>query len=141
MAKKKITNSLKLIIPAGKANPAPPIGPILGQNGIPMQPFCQEFNEKTADMGNVDVPVDVDVFEDRSFAMQIHQPTVASMIKDKFKVKKGSGTPNKTKVKEVKREDLKDIAERKMPDLNTSNIESAINVVAGVAKSMGIEVR
>lgn len=137
---KKIVKTLKLVIPAGKATPAPPLGPMLGQNGIPINEFTQEFNEKTREMGNVDVPCIVEVADDRSFKITIKQPTVASMIKAKFGIAKGSGTPNKVVIKKIKREDLREIAEKKLPDLNTKNIESAINIVAGVAKSMGIEV-
>ncbi len=137
---KEITNKIKLVIPAGKANPAPPVGPILGQNGIPINEFVQEFNGKTAEMGNVEVPVEVTVFKDRSFKLKIFQPTVASMLKNKLKFQKGSGTPNKDKVGKVKKSDLVDIAEKKLPDLNTKDIKSATNVVAGVAKSLGIEV-
>lgn len=137
---KEVINKLKLVIPAGKANPAPPIGPILGQNGIPIQPFCQEFNEKTAQMGNVEVPVVVTVFKDRSYKMTIFKPTVVSLLKNKLKFSKGSGTPNKVKVGKIKKSELVEIAEEKMPDLNTRNLDSAINTVAGVAKSLGIEV-
>lgn len=137
---KEIIKNLKLVIPAGKATPAPPLGPMLGQNGIPINEFTTEFNEKTREMGNVDVPCVVTVFNDRSFKINIKQPTVASMIKAKFGISKGSGTPNKLIIKKIQREDLREIAEKKIPDLNTKNIESAINIVAGVAKSMGIDV-
>ncbi len=137
---KEIANKFSLVIAAGKANPAPPIGPILGQNGINIQEFCNEFNKKTAEMGNDELPVVVTVFKDRSFVMTIKQPTVTSMLKRKLGLQKGSGTPNKDKVGKVKRKDLVDIAERKMPDLNTKKIDSAVKIVEGVAKSMGIEV-
>lgn len=137
---KEISSIFKMEIPAGKANPAPPIGPILGQNGINIQEFCNEFNNKTKDMMGDVLPLVVTVYKDRSFKMQIKQPTVSGLIKKKFNIQKGSGTPNKDKIKKVKREDLREIAERKLPDLNTKNIESAINIVAGVAKSMGIDV-
>lgn len=138
---KEVIGQTKLVIPAGKATPAPPLGPILGQNGIPIPEFCNEFNGKTQQMGNVDVPVVVTIFKDRSFKMQIKQPTVSSMLKSKFGIKAGSGTPNKVKIKVVKREDLREIAEKKLPDLNTNDVESAINIVAGVANSMGIDVK
>lgn len=141
MATKKAIKTVKLEIQAGKATPAPPLGPILGQNSIPIQPFCQEFNDKTRDLGNNVIPVIVHVFEDRSFRLELKQPTIISLLKNKFKIPKGSGEPNKVKVKSVKREDLRDIAEKKLPDLNTKNIESAISIVAGVAASMGIEVQ
>ncbi len=138
---KEIVGMTKLVIPAGKATPAPPLGPILGQNGIPIPEFCKEFNDKTQQMGNVDVPVVVTIFKDRSFKMRVKEPTISSMIKSKFNIKKGSGTPNKIKIKTVKREDLREIAEKKINDLNTKDIESAINIVEGVANSMGIEVK
>lgn len=137
---KEIVSVIKLEIPAGKANPAPPIGPILGQNGIPIGPFVQEFNAKTASMGNDVIPIIVTVFKDRSYKIAYKQPTVAGMIKAKLKLGKGSATPNKTKVAKVKKADLKEIAERKMPDLNTKKPASALNIVAGVAKSLGVDV-
>ncbi len=141
MAKaKEVVAKLKLVIPAGKATPAPPIGPILGQNGIPIQEFCTEFNNKTREIGNFEIPVAVDVYKDRTFKMRIFQPTVASMLKQKFNIQKGSGTPNKEKVKKIKFNDLKEIAERKLQDLNTKDVAAAMKIVAGTAKSMGIEV-
>lgn len=140
MAKKEIINVLKLEIPAGKATPAPPIGPILGQNGIPIGDFVNEFNGKTQGMGNISVPVVVTVFKDRTFRMRIKQPTVVSMIKAKLNIQKGSATPNKEKIAKIKKKDLRDIAEKKLEDFNTKNVDSALNIVAGTAKSMGIEV-
>ncbi len=137
---KEVASKLKLVIPAGKANPAPPIGPILGQNGIDIQSFCNEFNDKTKDMMGDELPVEVIVYKDRSFKMMIKQPTVTSMLKKKYGVNKGSGTPNTVKIKTVRKNDLREIAERKLPDFNTKNIDSALNIVAGVAKSMGMEV-
>ena len=142
MAKtKEIIGNTKLVIPAGKASPAPPLGPILGQNGIPIPEFCKEFNDKTQGMGNVEVPVIVDIFKDRSFKMRIKQPTVTSMIKSKFNIEKGSGTPNKIKIKTVNRKELREIAEKKLSDLNTKDIDAALKIVEGVAASMGIEVK
>ncbi|MCA9387347.1 50S ribosomal protein L11 [Candidatus Dojkabacteria bacterium] len=138
--KKEVIGKVKLVIQAGKASPAPPLGPILGQNGIPIPDFCNEFNGKTQQMGNVEVPVNVTIFKDRSFRMEIKQPTVTSLLKSKLGIQKGSATPNKVIVKKVKKADLKEIAEKKLPDFNTNNVDSAINIVAGVAKSMGIEV-
>lgn len=138
--KKEVTNKFKLEIPAGKATPAPPLGPILGQNGINIQDFTTQFNEKTKDkMGDV-LPVIVTVYKDRTFSMVIKEPTVASLIMKQFNIKKGSGTPNKEKLRKIKIDELKDIAERKIPDLNTKKIDSALKVVAGTAKSMGIDV-
>jgi large subunit ribosomal protein L11 len=137
---KEITNTFKVQIMAGKANPAPPLGPVLGQNGINIQEFCSQFNAKTAGEGPVEIPVIVTVFKDRTFKMEYKQPTVAGMLKAKYKLDKGSGTPNKDKVKTVKKSELREIAEKKLPDFNTKNVESALNTVVGVAKSLGIEV-
>ncbi|MEP7103531.1 MAG: 50S ribosomal protein L11 [Candidatus Dojkabacteria bacterium] len=137
---KEITNIVKLEIQAGKATPAPPIGPILGQAGLPIPQVCQEFNAKTAGMGDVVVPFSITVYKDRSYKMTLKQPTVASMVKAKIKIQKGSGTPNKDKVGKIRKGDLKEIAEKKLPDFNTKKLPSAINIVAGVAKSLGVEV-
>lgn len=137
---KEIINTVNLVLPAGKANPAPPVGPILGQNGIPINEFVQEFNAKTAPMGDFEIPVIITVFKDRTFKLRFKEPTVVGMIKRQLKIEKGSATPNKDKVGKVKKKDLMPIAERKMPDFNTKNPESALEIVAGVAKSMGIEV-
>lgn len=137
---KEIVSIVNLVIPAGKANPAPPIGPILGQNGIPIQEFVKEFNDKTGSMGNFEIPVIITVFKDRTFKLRFKQPTVVGMIKNQLKIQKGSGTPNKDKVGKIKKSELMPIAERKMPDLNTKDPKSALEIVAGVAKSMGVEV-
>lgn len=137
---KEIKSTFKLLIPAGKANPAPPLGPVLGQNGIDIQGFCGEFNDKTKDMGNDVLPVIVTVYDDRSFRMVIKQPTVTSMLLKKVNLQKGSANPTKEKVAKLKRGDLKEIAERKLPDLNTKNLVSAIKTVEGTAKSLGIEI-
>lgn len=137
---KEIANKFKMVIPAGKATPAPPYGPILGQNGINIQEFCTQFNAKTNGMGNVDIPVMVSVFKDRTFKMEVKQPTTSSLIKSKINIDKGSGTPNKNKVGKIKIQDLKEIAERKMEDLNTKSIDSAVKIIEGVAKSMGVEI-
>lgn len=137
---KELAKVLKLEIPAGQATPAPPLGPILGQNGINIGEFTKEFNDKTKEsMGDV-LPVVVEVFKDRTYKMRILKPTMTSMIKKKFNIKLGSATPNKEKIKQIKREDLRDIAERKLPDLNTKDIEAAISIAAGTAASLGIEV-
>lgn len=137
---KEVVNVIKLQIKAGKANPAPPIGPILGQAGIPIQPFCQEFNAKTAQMGDDEIPIIVTVYKDRTYKMVLKQPTVAGMLKKKVKMQKGSATPNKAKIAKVKRAELKEIAEKKMVDLNTKKLSSAIKIVEGTAKSLGIDV-
>lgn len=137
---KEVVSVIKLEIQAGKANPAPPIGAILGQNGVPIQEFCTQFNNKTNNMGDDMIPVIVTVFKDRTFKMQFKQPTVVGMIKKKLRLQKGSGTPNKDKIGKIKKSELKEIAEKKLPDLNTKKLDSAINTVAGVARSLGIEV-
>ncbi|MEO6729368.1 MAG: 50S ribosomal protein L11 [Candidatus Dojkabacteria bacterium] len=137
---KEITNIIKLEIQAGKANPAPPIGPILGQAGLPIPVVCKEFNDKTSGMGEDKIPVIITIFKDRTYKMVLKQPTVAGMVMKKMKVQKGSGTPNKDKIGKVKKADLKEIAEKKMVDFNTKKLASAINIVAGVAKSLGVEV-
>ena len=137
---KEITNIVNLVLPAGKANPAPPVGPILGQAGVPIQEFVKEFNDKTASMGDFEIPVVITVFKDRTFKLRFKEPTVFGMLKKQLKVQKGSATPNKDKIGKVKKSELMEIAMRKMPDLNTKNPKSALEIVAGVAKSMGIEV-
>lgn len=138
---KEVSNVIKLQIVAGKATPAPPLGPVLGQSGINIQEFCTEFNNKTREMGSDDLPVVVTVYKDRTFRMVIKQPTVAGMLKKKAGIEKGSANPNLTKVGKVSSADVKEIAERKLPDLNTKNINSAIKIVEGVAKSLGIDVK
>lgn len=137
---KEVTKRFKLIIPAGTATPAPPLGPILGQNGINIGEFTKEFNEKTNEQRGLDMPVLVEVMKDRSFKMYIKKPTVASMLKKKAGMQKGSATPNKDRTKKLSREDLREIAETKMSDLNTKDIEAAINIIAGAAASLGIEI-
>lgn len=139
-AKKEIIARLKLTIPAGKATPAPPLGPVLGQNGIPIQEFCTEFNDKSKDMMGYDVPAFVEVYKDRSFKIRVGKPTMTSLIKKDLGVKAGSATPNKVKVKTIQFEDLRPIAEKKLEDLNTNDVEKAMRIAAGAAKSMGIEV-
>jgi large subunit ribosomal protein L11 len=140
MAPKKIKTVVKLQIPAGKANPAPPIGPALGQHGLPIQDFCTQFNARTKTLGDSIVPVEITVFEDRTFTFITKTPPAASLILKALGLPKGSGTPNKVKVGKIGREQLKKIAEVKMPDLNANDIEAGIKIVAGTAKSLGIEV-
>jgi large subunit ribosomal protein L11 len=137
---KEVTNVIKLEIPAGAATPAPPLGPILGQNGIPIQDFCSQFNERTKEMRGDILPVVVTVFKDRTFKFEVKQPTVKGLILKKYGLQKGSGTPNKVKLKKINISELKEIAERKMPDLNTNKLDSAMRIVAGTARSMGLEV-
>lgn len=138
---KKILTVIKLQIPAGKANPAPPVGPALGQHGINIQDFCTQFNEKTKEKGDTVIPVEITVFEDRSFVFITKTPPAAVLIKKAINLNKGSGVPNKDKVGKITRAQLKKIAEEKMEDLNANDIDAAINIIAGTARSMGVEVK
>jgi len=136
----KIVGYIKLQIPAGKANPAPPVGPALGQHGVNIMAFTKEFNERTkADMGLI-VPVVITVYADRSFTFITKTPPAAVLIKKACGIESGSGVPNKTKVAKITREQLKKIAEQKMPDLNANDVENAARMIAGTARSMGVEV-
>ena len=136
----KITGYIKLQIPAGKATPAPPVGPALGQYGVNIVQFTKEFNEKTAKDAGLIIPVVITVYADRSFSFITKTPPAAVLLKKACKIESGSGVPNKTKVAKVTKAQLKEIAEMKMPDLNAANIESAMSMIAGTARSMGIEV-
>jgi len=131
---------VKLQIPAGKANPAPPVGPALGQAGVNIMAFCKEFNEKTADKAGLIIPVEISVFEDRSFTFITKTPPAAVLLKKAAGIESGSSEPNKTKVATIKREKVREIAELKMPDLNASTVEAAMRMVEGTARSMGIEI-
>ncbi len=135
---KKITGYVKLQIPAGKATPAPPVGPALGQHGVNIMAFCKEFNERTAKEAGLIIPVVITVYADRSFTFITKTPPASVLLKKACKLESGSGRPNIEKVAKVSREDVRKIAELKMPDLNASSIESAERMVAGTARSMGI---
>ncbi len=136
----KITGYIKLQIPAGKATPAPPVGPALGQHGVNIMDFTKQFNEKTKnDMGTV-IPVVITVYQDRSFTFITKTPPAPVLIKKACGIEKASGVPNKTKVAQLKKADLQAIAEKKMPDLNAASLESAMSMIAGTARSMGITV-
>jgi len=137
---KKIEGYIKLQIAAGKATPAPPVGPALGQHGVNIVEFTKQFNAKTADMGDTIVPVVITVYEDRSFSFITKTPPAAVMIKKACKIQSGSGEPNVKKVAKITRAQLQEIAEVKMKDLNAANIDSAISMIAGTARSMGVEV-
>ncbi len=139
-SKKKIVDQFRMVLPAGKASPAPPVGPILGQRGINIMAFCKAFNAKTAQMGDVIVPVDVTVYADKSFSFEIKTPPASFLLKKAAGVAKGSSEPNKVKVGKVTRKQVKEIAESKMKDLNTDDIEAAMRMIEGTARSMGIEV-
>ena len=137
---KKVTAYVKLQLNAGKATPAPPVGPALGQHGVNIMGFCKEFNERTAkDVGLV-IPVVITVYSDRSFTFITKTPPAAVLIKKACKIESGSATPNKDKVAKISKEDVRKIAEMKMPDLNAASIETAMSMVAGTARSMGIVV-
>lgn len=136
----KVTGLIKLQIPAGKATPAPPVGPALGQHGVNIMAFTKEFNERTKNDVGLTIPVVITVYADRSFTFITKTPPAAVLIKKACGIEKGSGVPNKNKVSKITREQIKKIAETKMPDLNAASIETAISMVAGTARSMGIEV-
>ena len=137
---KKVEKIVKLQIPAGKATPAPPVGPALGQAGINIMGFTKEFNARTADQAGLIIPVVISVYEDRSFTFVTKTPPAAVLLKKAANVEKGSGEPNKNKVAKVSRDQVKEIAELKMEDLNAANVESAMRMVEGTARSMGITV-
>lgn len=137
---KKVTGYIKLQIPAGKATPAPPVGPALGQHGVNIVQFTKEFNAKTADQDGMIIPVVITVYADRSFSFITKTPPAAVLLKKYCNVKSGSAIPNKTKVATIKKADLQKIAEIKMPDLNAASIDAAMSMVAGTARSMGITV-
>ena len=136
----KITGYVKLQIPAGKATPAPPVGPALGQHGINIAAFTKEFNERTKNDVGLIIPVVITVYADRSFTFVTKTPPAAVLIKKACGIESGSGVPNKTKVAVLKKDDLRKIAETKMPDLNAATIEAAMSMVAGTARSMGVTV-
>ena len=136
----KIIGYIKLQIPAGKATPAPPVGPALGQHGVNIMEFTKAFNEKTKNDVGMIIPVVITVYADRSFSFITKTPPAAVLIKKACGIEKASGTPNTNKVAKITREQIKKIAETKMPDLNAANIESAMSMIAGTARSMGVEV-
>ncbi len=137
---KKVLTLIKLQIPGGQANPAPPVGPALGQHGLNIMDFCKAFNAKTqADNGRI-IPVEITVYEDRSFTFITKTPPAAVLIKEALRLEKGSGEPNRTKVGKLTRAQLRQIAETKMKDLNANDVEAAMLVIAGTARSMGVEV-
>ncbi|MBR4874224.1 MAG: 50S ribosomal protein L11 [Clostridia bacterium] len=136
----KIAGYIKLQIPAGKATPAPPVGPALGQHGVNIVQFTKEFNEKTAKDAGLIIPVVITVYADRSFSFITKTPPAAVLLKKAAKIEKASGTPNKTKVATVSKDAVKQIAEQKMPDLNAASLDAAMSMIAGTARSMGIVV-
>jgi large subunit ribosomal protein L11 len=137
---KKVTGFVKLQIPAGRANPAPPVGTALGPQGINIMMFCKEFNARTQDQNGIILPVEITIFADKSFTFITKTPPAAVLIKKELGIEKGSGVPNRTKVGKITKAQVRKIAELKLPDLNTDSIESAMAMVAGAARSMGVEV-
>jgi len=138
---KKVTGYVKLQIPAGKATPAPPVGPALGQHGVNIMGFCKEFNEKTSQQAGLIIPVVVTIYQDKSFTFITKTPPAAVLLKKACKIESGSGVPNKSKVATISKEEVKKIAEMKIPDLNAANLDAAASMVAGTARSMGIVVK
>ena len=137
---KKVTGYIKLQIPAGKATPAPPVGPALGQHGVNIVQFTKEFNARTADQGDMIIPVVITVYADRSFSFVTKTPPAPVLIKKACNIQSGSAVPNKTKVATISIDDVRKIAETKMPDLNAASVEAAMSMIAGTARSMGITV-
>ncbi|KOR37442.1 MULTISPECIES: 50S ribosomal protein L11 [Planktothricoides] len=137
---KKVVAVIKLAITAGKANPAPPIGPALGQHGVNIMMFCKEYNARTADQAGLVVPVEISVYEDRSFTFVLKTPPASVLIRKAIGIDRGSGEPNRTKVGSITRAQLQEIAQTKMPDLNANDIEAATRIVEGTARNMGVTV-
>lgn len=138
---KAIKTILTLQIPAGQANPAPPVGPALGQHGLNIQEFCSKFNEETKDKAGEIIPVEITIYQDRSFDLVFKQPPVSDLLRRAAGVEKGSGEPLKQKVGKITKKQLEEIAKRKMPDFNTTDIKAAMKMVEGTARSMGIEIK
>ena len=137
---KKVTGMIKLQLPAGKATPAPPVGPALGQHGVNIMGFCKEFNAKTANQAGLIIPVVITVYQDRSSSFILKTPPAAVLIKKELGLESGSGVPNRTKVGSLTKEQVRKIAELKMPDLNAASIETAMSMIEGTAKSMGVTI-
>jgi len=138
---KKVVALIKLALPAGKANPAPPVGPALGQHGVNIMAFCKEYNAKTADQPGMIIPVEISVYEDRSFTFVLKTPPASVLIRKAAGVDRGSNEPNKKKVGAISRDQLREISQTKLPDLNANDIDAAMNIVEGTARNMGITVK
>ena len=138
---RKVVGFVKLHVPGGQANPAPPVGPALGQHGVNIMEFCKQFNAKTQDKIGLTIPVEITVFADRSFTFITKTPPASVLIQKALGIPKGSGTPNRDKVGQISRKQLEEIAKTKMPDLNTTDLEAAIRMIAGTARSMGVVVQ
>ena len=137
---KKVTGFIKLQVTGGQANPAPPVGPALGQHGVNIMEFCKQFNVRTQDKAGITIPVEITVYADRSFTFITKTPPAAVLIRMALGIPKGSGIPNREKVGKLSREKLREIAEVKMPDLNANDVDAAMRMVAGTARSMGVEI-
>jgi large subunit ribosomal protein L11 len=137
---KKVIGFIKLHVPGGQANPAPPVGPALGQHGVNIMEFCKQFNARTQDKQGITTPVEITVYADRSFTFVTKTPPAAVLIRRALGIPKGSGVPNREKVATITRTQLREIAESKMPDLNAADVEAAMRMIAGTARSMGVEV-
>ena len=137
---KKVVAVIKLALNAGKANPSPPVGPALGQHGVNIMMFCKEYNAKTADQAGMVIPVEISVYEDRSFTFVLKTPPASVLIRKAAKIERGSNEPNKKKVGSISRTQLREIAQTKLPDLNANDIDAAMNIVEGTAKNMGVTV-
>ncbi len=141
MAKKNVVAQVKLVIPAGKANPAPPVGPALGPHGINIMEFCKQFNAQTQSMGDTLIPAVLSIYNDRSFTFVLKTPPASELIKKASGIVKGSGVPNKDKVGALTNAQVEEIAKTKLPDLNTTSLESATRTIKGTARSMGVEIK
>lgn len=137
---RKITALIKLALPAGKATPAPPVGPALGQHGVNIAAFCKEYNAKTTDKGGLIIPVEISVYEDRSYTFILKTPPASVLLANAAQIKKGSATPNRVNVGSITKVQLEEIASIKLPDLNTTKISSAVKIVEGTARNMGISI-
>ncbi len=137
---KKVVGQVKLQLPAGKATPAPPVGPALGQHGVNIMEFCKQFNAKTSDQAGLIIPAVITVYADRSFTFELKTPPAAVLLKKAVGIESGSGVPNKTKVGKIARSKVKEIAELKMKDLNANDVEAAMRMIEGTARSMGLDV-
>ena len=138
---KKIKTIVKIQIPGAQANPAPPVGPALGQHGLNIAEFCQKFNAATQQMSGYTIPAEVTIYKDRSYTFKLKTPLASELLKKAAGIEKGSGVPNKTKVGKVTKAQIKEIAEKKLPDLSANDIEAAMKIVAGSARSMGVDVK
>ncbi|EKQ66649.1 LSU ribosomal protein L11P [Leptolyngbyaceae cyanobacterium JSC-12] len=138
---KKVVAVIKLALPAGKANPAPPVGPALGQHGVNIMMFCKEYNAKTSDQVGMVVPVEISVYEDRSFTFVLKTPPASVLLQKAAGIDKGSGEPNRKKVGAITRAQLREIAQTKMPDLNANDVEAAMKIIEGTARNMGVTIK